>query len=362
MRCNFLQICRLSLGLATVLACSSAPVRADGEGLPTGVVNHLARNLASSVSPKAPAALPADLLHIRISRRFLAENADTVIDRDEPVSDRILGAEIRGRAHISGNTRFLLEEHADCAVINAVFSGTIASQTTGYSGPVSIDRQSHTPVRASKQIVLDGQGMRVSPTSAAASTRSNTTAIRTSKKGLRGRITQRVARKRSEESQDQIDAIASQRAAERTKTSFDREVQKFITQIHSAMAGLTKLPIAGGATLSMRFQSTPSYLEIVVSRPHAGADALAVQPPPIEGDPLIAVRAHRSVAMQAVAGGSLEQMLPLLSAKRDAKSDGAPTRIAHKLAWSPDGNWVTLVAGDPTSKNHTQAEGKTASR
>jgi hypothetical protein len=301
----------------------------------------------SSASAKAAQSLPADLLVIRISQRFLSEHADRIIERDQAVADHILGAEIRGRAHISGVTRFLLEQDAERAVIRAEFKGTIVSQTTGHSGKVSIDRQSRTPVGASKHIVLDSEGVWLSEASSTARTKSNTTAIRTQSKGVRGRITQRIAQKRNAESQGQIDSIASQRAAERTRSTFDREVLQFVTVMDKMLQTLPKLSIPGEGAPAMHFRSTGDHMEIVLRRRQAGPGAHAVQPPPVEGDPPIAVRVHRSLALQIAGGGKLEQMLPGLL---DGKGNhGAAQKSSYKLAWSPDGNWVTLIAGPKSS-------------
>jgi hypothetical protein len=248
----------------------------------------------------------------------------------------------------------LLEEHANCAVINAVFSGTIVSQTTGYNGPVTLDRQLLTPVRASKQIVLDGEGIRLSPTSATARTTSRTTDIRARSKGVRGRITERFAWKKANKTQAQADAIASQHAAERIQTTFDEEVQKVVALMEKVLiVGLPRLSrIAGeNGPPSVRFRSTPGCMELVLRRPQAGPNADEIAPPPIDGDPQIAVRAHRSVVLQALAAGDLQQMLgPLLAGTLDSANQGNPRKNSYRFTWSADGNWLTLLGGAPVSR------------
>lgn len=346
------------MGLATALLCPLAPVQAGGGGEPPPIACEADRSVpGTSVSVNTPQTLPANLLYVRISQRFLAQHADTVVERQELVSDRILGSDIRGRAQISGMARFLLEASADSVVINAVFSGTIDSRTSGYKGPVTIERQSHTPVRASRQIVLDGDGIRLSPTTATARTTSKTTGIRTKSGGLRGRITERIAWGRTNKTQEQADAIASQRAAARTRTSFDQEVQKVVATLQQTLGGLAKLSIAGESQpLAVGFHSTPDYMEIVAGRPHAGPDARDVQPPPVEGDPSIAVRAHRSVVLQLLAAGNLKEMLPVLpTQQRYFPEGGTPGGAPYRLVWSPDRNWLTLSTSATASRSPAPA-------
>lgn len=346
MRGKNFQICSVFLGLAAASLCLLAPALARGDEKPFVFTPASNQSIANAYrSTHATPSGPANMLYLRISRRFLQERADTVIDRNEPVNSHLMGADIHGTAHISGSTQFLLEDFADCAVIHAVFTGTIRSQTTGSDGRVSVDRQAVTPVSASKYIVLDGNGIQISETTATAHTKSNTTGIHTSKGGVRGRITQRVAQKRTAESQDQIDAIASQRATDRIRTNFDREVQKFIDTLGQTLGSLPKLTMPGENTPALvRFRSTPECIEIAYSRSQGGLDTPELQPPPpVEGDPLFAVRAHRSLIMQIVSAGNWQNMLPpALTGLLEASHQGGQQKISRKITWSPDGSWMTL--------------------
>jgi hypothetical protein len=176
---------------------------------------------------------------------------------------------------------------------------------------------------------------------------------------VRGRITQRVAQKRSSQSQGQIDAIASQRAAQRTRTTFDREVLQFAELMAKTLQAFPKPSMAGEGAPAMHFRSTGDHMEIVLRRRQAGPDAHAIQPPPIEGDPPIAVRVHRSLALQIAAGGKFEQMLPGLLKKNP---DGAAQKNSYQLTWSPDGNWVTLIAGAKASATSARSGAPSDSR
>jgi hypothetical protein len=121
---------------------------------------------------------------------------------------------------------------------------------------------------------------------------------------------------------------------------------------HTLIVGLPKLATIAGqdGPPSVRFHSTPKYMELVVRRPHAEPGEHPIQPPPVEGDPPIAVRAHRSVVMQAVAAGDFQKMLgPLLTGAPNSPTVGKPKAMPYRMAWSPDKNWVTLSTGPTES-------------
>ena len=59
-----------------------------------------------------PEILPANLVRVRISRRFLERHLARSVERESDVVDHILGTDIRGRAVTSGSTRLVLERAA----------------------------------------------------------------------------------------------------------------------------------------------------------------------------------------------------------------------------------------------------------
>lgn len=297
-----------------------------------------------------PDVMPARLVHIRISKRLLEQNIERSVVRDNAVVDNILGTSIRGHAHTVATTTLALQDNPNQAVFDVVFSGIVTTQSRGTNGPVVLHSTATTPFYAAKRLTLNPNGMRMSPTVTQARTSSSTNQIDTMLPGLRGRIAERVAWRRSSESHSEADAIASQHAAERIRSEFDKEVQLTVARIEKILVeGTRDLPMEfENERPKIHFSSTAKHLNIVMHRPNATAEELAMAPPLIDGDPALAVRAHRVVVRQALGTARLKQMMEdLLGGLRTAatvqtvKMATAEPR-ALELKWSRDRNWLIL--------------------
>ncbi len=307
-----------------------------------GVRTAVAR-IADTLDPSGP--VPADLILIRVSRRVLEQQIEQNIERNDPVDDNILGTDIRGTAHVNGASQLLVVENDRQAEINAVFAGKIHSKTVGHNGPVVLQINSTTPFRASKRIVIDADGIRMLPTEVSAKTTSHTTDIDAQVGGLRGRIAERIAWKRSAQMQPQADAIGSQIAARQIQQAFDEEVVAATDIMEASLLGaIPKLTWEDGSALAVRFRSAPDYVEIIVHRPNATLDERQLEPPPVDGDPAIAVRVHRGVLLKTANAANLKQMLqPLLTGSMVASQRlDKPENSVYLVEWSADGQWLAF--------------------
>lgn len=320
---------------------------------------HLTTTQAGSGKPGAPNfpllapppdVMPARLVHIRVSRRLLEQNIERAVVRDHAVVDNILGTSLHGYAQTVATTTLNLGDNPNQAVFDIVFAGTVNTQTRGVNGPVVLHGSATTPFYATKRLMLSAEGMRMSPTVTQARTASVTHDIETTLPGLRGRIAERVAWRRSAERRSEADDIASQHAAARIRDEFDKEVQLTVARIEKVLIeGTRDLPteFAGGRP-SIHFSSTAKHLDIVMHRPQATAEEIAVVPPAIDGDPSLAVRAHRVVVRHALSTTRLKQMVQtLLTGLRSDPTvktikTAAPEAVAIELKWSPDRNWLLL--------------------
>lgn len=298
-----------------------------------------------------PEVVPANLVYIRVSRSFLEQCMETAIEPETAVDDEILGTRLTGKATTLGSASLVLEPDETQAVFHISFSGTIQSETLGYNGPVVLHNDALTKFEARKQVILSGGGLRGLPASVTAETASTTGKIETRLTGMRGRIAKQVARRRASELRPLADKIAAEHAAQRIATIFDEKVQAAAKRLEATLSGgCLKLALdAREAPALVRFRSAADHLEIIVHRPQPAAEALTMAPPSIEGDPEIAVRVHRVVVRNALAGGDLRSSLHgLLAGVLSKPSDpqvltgAVPTPGAFELRWSPDGNWLLL--------------------
>ena len=372
MRTGSLLICAALLwGTATTSQAEPAtdtPATADGlftSGKLPGVsvlLNHRQKPATQSPSADRPEAprfpllapppdiMPARLVHIRVSRRLLEQNIERTVVREHAIVDNILGTSIRGQASTVATTTLNLEDNPNQAVFDVVFAGIVTSQTRGANGPVVLHGSAQTPFHAIKRLTLDAEGWHLSPTVIRARTTSVTTDIDSLLPGLRGRIAERVAWRRSAELRAEADAIASQHAADRIRDEIDKEVRLTVARMEKILIeGTRDLPMEfenGRSTI--RFSSTATHLDIVMHRLQATAEELALVPPVIDGDPAMAIRAHRVVVRHALGSTRLKTMLQTLQGgiRSDAKVRTVKTAAAEAMAfevkWSPDRNWLIV--------------------
>jgi hypothetical protein len=297
-----------------------------------------------------PKVIPARLVHIRVSRRLLEQNIERAVVREHAIVDNILGTSIRGQARTVATATLKLEDNPNRAVFDVVFAGTVHSQTRGVNGPVVLHGSAQTPFYAIKQLTLDAEGLRLSPTATRARTTSVTTDIDTLLPGMRGQIAERIAWRRSAELRSEADAIASQHAAAQIRAEFDKEVQLAVARMEKILIeGTRDLPMEfENGRPSIRFSSTATHMDIVMLRPEATAEELALAPPAIDGDPALAIRAHRVVVRHALGSTRLKKMVQTLQGglrsdpmARTVKT-AASEAVAIELKWSPDRNWLIV--------------------
>jgi hypothetical protein len=231
-------------------------------------------------------------------------------------------------------------------------SGTVRATTRGYNGPVVLHNEAVTSFDAAKTVVLSANGVCALPAAGSAQTKSTTTRIETRLTGLRGRIVEQVARRRSEELRSQADAIAAGRASSRINTLFDERVDAGIARLErSLLDGIGPLATSNRQTPhAIRFRSADDHLEVIVHRPQISLVGTASAPPAIEGDPEIAVRAHRSFVRQVLGRGDLAHSLQSLVTGLFLERTGTqvltaapPPAGSFNLKWSPCGNWLMLT-------------------
>lgn len=299
-------------------------------------------------APPKVATLPATLVDVQVSRKYLRQFVDSAVDSDDPVTDFILGTTITGKAHTSGTADLVLESDSHQARARVTFVGTAESRTEGRNGPVILYSDGHTEFEASKQLVWDSSGFRTLPATSTAQMVSATTSIESTLPGLRGRIVERVAWKRADETRPQVEAIAARHAEERINRALDQRVELSVATVRTMFAmkapqfqypGDTRPPV-------VQFSSTPSHLRMVMFRSEATLAQRELLPPPIEGDPDLVVRIHRSVVARSISEPGL--MGPLVSQVLSPKvGQTASVKTGKKspdyhFTWSADHTWLLV--------------------
>jgi len=304
-----------------------------------GVVNEDSRNEVPT------------LVWVRMSRGYLANHMERNVDRKKPVRDYILGTTITGESRTTGKTQFVLYPNDRQALGEVRFVGEVRAETVGRNGPAILDYKSNSKFQARKQVTIGESGLSASAAVADAPTRLTATNIRTNLPGLRNRIVQRIAWRRVANSQSQADAIVSDHTADDIRRDLDRKLNESIASIQNKVQlQIAKLQRDGDkGNLMMRSRSTPDYIEVALCRRSANGDEVQIPSFPIDGNPEIAVRVHRTTLIQAMSDPQIREMIAPLMAntlkKQLLATVEAPNSQTGNLQltnWSSGDEWTSL--------------------
>jgi hypothetical protein len=350
---------------ACIIAASSTVARGADDAAPDRpFVDQLfsgAFQQVSSLSGVAsPESAPSAVIYVRISRDYLAPRFERDVDRKKPLTDEVLGTQIRGTSHTRGKTRLNLLPSTDSVRAEIEFIGTCNSLSRGTNGPAVLRLEADSTFRATKLLVLDDSGFTTLPAKAEADTQQRATDIGTRRNGPFSSIVERVARRRIQETQAEADRIASEHTAERVAKDLDTRLDAAVgtfTERLLAAAGVKPNEIAGLATtpdgqpLKIRLRSTDHHVELALAADECAWEELEDGLPAIDGNPHVALRVHRSFVTHVAANSHKSPAISRLLAtgmqahlaKQTAalvESDAVPA--ANEPVWNIGLDWVSL--------------------
>jgi hypothetical protein len=315
---------------------------------------------------ETPADLPAELVSVECSRRFLENYFQRAVERDAPVDDQILGTRIAGQSHLSGQVKLVWHTPDLPPGFDLIFSGVCRSQTDGLNEVVTLHNQAETVFEARKQLIWTGEGLEASPAVAQAETHSTTVKIDSSLPGVVGRIASRIAQDRVAEVRPQADAISSQHAAERIARGFDARVDRSLAMLQMASHYLPAA-IRLGRETRMQLTSTDDTMRLSLVRLGASEADLAKATSEMHENCDVAIRLNRGFMGHALAdrlvllvGGAI--LLQTVANEEEApapqpvsqhprgtiktaavKSSAAPAPLPHwRLSPARDGRWLVV--------------------
>lgn len=377
-----LTVCACIIAASSTIARGAddvAPDRPFVDQLFSGALKHastLGEILPAEMSPSAndTTSAPAAVIYVRISRDYLAPRFERDVDRKKPLTDEVLGTQIRGTSHTRGQTRLTLLPSTDSVRAQIEFTGTCRSESRGTNGPAVLRLEADSTFRATKLLVLDESGFTTLPAKADADTEQRATDIGTLRNGPFSPIVERVARRRIQETQAEADRIASEHTAERVATDLDNRLDTAVDTLAErllAAAGvkpseLKSLASNGdGQPLKIRFRSSRDHIELALCGTDATWSEFEQGLPTIDGNPHVAVRIHRSFVTHVAANSHKSPAISRLLAngmqahlaKQTAalvESNAVPA--ANEPTWSIGLEWVSLDlhAAQPDTIAYTQ--------
>jgi hypothetical protein len=184
-------------------------------------------------APKLVAALRRDLAKpnafFEVSTSLIAESAGP-INRNEPVTDCILGAFINSDAHTKGKVDVISIPSDDRAIVEFHSKGHVWSSNRGTKGPAVIRSTSDTDFTAKKRVELSDPAFVTKSARANANTDIHLHSVSKNGGGLGSRLVSSIGWRKAQQSQGQAEAISSDHAETRIERKFNDEVNDQIAK------------------------------------------------------------------------------------------------------------------------------------
>lgn len=259
---------------------------------------------------------------VRASGRMLAAGMARHVNDTAPIVDCILGTSIHGSGLTQGDVSLVLVPDPHRASLLARFRGTTYSNTVGHNRSAVIRGTGQTQIEGERRIFLDSSGVSTLATRAKASTRTCITGIGSTRSGLAGRIVSRVASRKAPRQKAQAEQIASRHAEQKFAARYNEQTGIPLARGQKLFQDRFRGPFLrrGIFPRQMQFRTTQEELTATILEDARGLLAAQTPAPPIEGNPLLALRVHESfvnnVAAGILAGKTLDQaMVERLSAE-----------------------------------------------
>ncbi|HET6881651.1 MAG TPA: hypothetical protein VFI31_15915, partial [Pirellulales bacterium] len=169
---------------------------------------------------------------VDVSENLLDTAVEGSIDRWDPIDTIILGTPVAGKGKVEAVRTLEIQPGANAAVLKIVVDGVINGNTVGRRGAAEIISHTLTRFRTEKSLVLSPTGLTLLPTVCEARTQTIESSVTAKKPGLRGRILERVARRRSQELRSAADDESSQHARGRLLKAVDDEAETLVKRIN----------------------------------------------------------------------------------------------------------------------------------
>ncbi len=245
-------------------------------------------------------------LFVEVSAEFLAKGFTAPVDTSEPVREIILGTDVRGTGHITGDRTLRLMPASNRAELAIVVTGSIAATTIGYNGPARIYSQGETPFTARKVVRISAAGVEILPAQADARTRTKINDVDVT---CRARCVEKIAWKRTFQQKPLAEMEASRRAEIRLDRRIDEEADARLKELQTSFEGRLRRPLLDRGLFpeKLDFRSDESRLQVesLFGGLHSQTASSA---PPAAHDGDIDVRLHQTF-FNNMAEGALSGML-----------------------------------------------------
>jgi hypothetical protein len=231
------------------------------------------------------------------SKALVASRIAGPVDDTSPLRECILGTDVHGTGHTTGQLSIELIPSADRAIIDVIFQGTTASDTIGYNGPVTIYSTGNTSLAARKRLTFDSEQF-----SAPAAATNAVTATSINDIQAKNGLIVRFAWKRAMNQQAAAEAEGSRRAEFRFNERMDQQADGLIARANENLLKKFRTPLADRNLLPELFRlSTTADAVALTVKSEGGHLAAPGAPPALAGGDDLAVRVHETAINNATA-------------------------------------------------------------
>ena len=253
----------------------------------------------SGQSPKLVEAVRHEVAQpnafVEISTSLIAASAGP-INRDEPITDCILGTNIHGHAHSTGKVDVVSVPSDNKAVVVFKSKGHSFSNNTGFNGPAVIHSTSDTDFSAKKRVELSDAAFTATSATANATTDLHIHSVAKQGGGLGSRLVSSIGWRKAQSSRGQAEAIAADHAEGRIAGHFDDELNDEVQKARKRYEDEYRRPLErrGEVPEHIVFSSNKSAVKFEVTQAsHTQLGAVTVPPEASEHHD-VTMRLHES--------------------------------------------------------------------
>ncbi len=270
-------------------------------------------------APKLVAALRGDLAKpnafVNVSTSLIAASAGP-IDRNEPVTDCILGTNINSDAHTTGTTDVASIPSEKKAVVEFQSKGHVWSDSTGFNGPAVIRSSSDTDFTAKKRVELSDAAFTSTSAQADASTDIHLHSVSKRGGGLGSRLVSSIGWNKAQSSRGQAESIAANHAEGRIENKFNSELDDEIQKARKRYEDEYRRPLErrGEVPDYIRFSSNKDSISFEVTQASHSQLGATGSPPAAPEKHDVTMRLHESAvdnySASLVGGATARQSKP----------------------------------------------------
>lgn len=233
------------------------------------------------------------------SAETVARGFSEPISQETRINEMILGTHICGTAHTDGHLSASLLPSQNSAVIQLTLTGTTHANTVGRQKPVTIISQSATHVVATKQIVLDSEGLRSMGSRACCTTDSQICSIRPDGQFAAQLITN-IAWKKARQQQPRAEQISSRRAERRVERQLDDQTADRLSTSNADLKSRVRVPLVRRNIFPRRLKFSTTADQLQVEATQARSTQLsAATTPPTAPPAKILIQVHESLVLNS---------------------------------------------------------------